>query len=98
MIQDTKMASPEDPFDIFDGYSTGPILVEPPPRRIRYRDEADDDELPIGLSATRRWILIIVTIIVIVALVATTLLPALLAARYNEAIQMLPPPTVLPRI
>jgi hypothetical protein len=65
---------------------------------VSFTSEDRYDERPTGLSPARRWLLIIVTLIIITALVATTILPGLLAARYNNARQMLPPPTVLPRV
>jgi hypothetical protein len=97
------MTFPEDQFDEFADSATSyaPVEWSPPAQRIRYRYEADDgydDQRPSGLSPARRWLLIIITLIVITALVATTILPGLLAARYNNARQTLPPPTTLPRI
>jgi hypothetical protein len=102
------MASPEDPYDLLDppdlftDVPTNGTLVVRPARTARYRyldpDDVDYEDRPTGLSPARRWMLIIVTLIVITALVATTILPGLLAARYNNARQMLPSPTVLPRI
>jgi hypothetical protein len=64
-----------------------------------YPDDPETDEIEsLRSRVVRRIIVIVITLLLVFAILATTILPGFAAARRNEELRQLPPPTIMPRL